>query len=220
MVEVLEAVDKLTLPARSKILQDGPVGSGLAGQQVVTVVSDALLVQLEAAIRGTIGIGGSGSLPSERNMLDSDALHRFAVISSTIRDWATSLRASTHPGDSAATLRAWYVAFRAVERNDAVVRFHLKKLLSWVGQIEAKLDPPRVRDLPDPCPKCEATDWFNPVDKLRYLRPLRIEYRPTGPDMIQEARARCQSCGEGWAIRQLAFEIEEATRRKNAVILG
>ena len=85
---LLLAMESLADPIRTKIIQDGPVGSGLAGQRTVTVTLPCLLQQLNEAIAGTIGIGGSGSLPWTRNMLDADALHRFVTINTTISSWA------------------------------------------------------------------------------------------------------------------------------------
>lgn len=212
LIELREYVDQLTQPVTSKVLQDGPPGSGLAGVTVARVTLPALLDQLEEAVRGTIGVGGSHALPSERNMLDADALHRFVMIVATIKDWSRDLHVG-HRASAKELLRAWYVRFVEVPRELSVVRFHLRKVGSWVSQIEAKLDPPRVRELPDACPKCGATDWFNPADRLRYLHPLVVLYRPTGPDMIQEAQATCRSCEARWGVRQLAYEIESATRR-------
>lgn len=205
--DLLEEIDRLTKPNRNKIIQDT-----IAGQNpnTVTIVLPPLLTQLEDAIAGTIGIGGSGSLPNERNMLDSDALQKFMYIKSTIRDWAQMVGSEVVPQDPARTLRAWYVKYVASERELASVRFYTGKAKSWVFQIEAKLDPPRVRELPDRCPECHAFEWWNPADKHRYLHPLIVEYRPTGADMIQQAVSRCRACEKTWGVRQLAYEIEQA----------
>lgn len=207
--DLLDEIDKLTTPNRTKIVQET-----IAGQTptIATVTLPPLLAQLEDAIVGTVGIGGSGSLPNERNMLDSDALHKFLTIKSLIRDWALSVRAEVYPEDPARTLRAWYVKYMASNRELASVRFYTSKTRGWVALIEAKLDPPRVRELPDKCPQCNATEWWNPVDKHRYLHPLIVEYRPTGPDMIQQATAKCRACDATWGVRQLAYEIELAEK--------
>lgn len=208
--DLLDNVDKLTLPNKSKIIQDD-----IAGQppKTVKIVLPPLLTQLEDAIRGTIGIGGSGSLPNERNMLDADALLRFLTIKSQIADWARDAQAAVSPQDPAATLRAWYARWVEKPREHGPIKFHIGKTRSWVEQINAKLDPPRVRELPDRCPDCDAAEWFNPVDKHRYLHPLIVEYRPTGPDMVQEAVGKCRACDSRWSVRQLAFEIEQMNIR-------
>jgi hypothetical protein len=200
-IELLDEIDRLTTSQRSKVMQE----AGTA-----TVELPPLLTQLEDAVAGTIGIGGSGSLPNERNVLDSDALEKFLRIKSLIRDWALSVQSVVYPEDPARTLRAWYVKYTAAERELASVRFYTGKAKSWVFQIEAKLDPPRIRELPDRCPDCHAFEWWNPADKHRYLHPLIVEYRPTGADMIQQALARCRACEKTWGVRQLAYEIEQA----------
>jgi hypothetical protein len=211
---LLEALEALTDPVRTKLIQDGAVGSGLAGQKTVTVELPPLLTQLEEAIRGTIGIGGSGSLAHQRNMLDADALLRFSQISSQIMDWARMAGASVTKGNPVATLRAWYAKFTAGSHSSEV--WHTGMMLGWAEQIKEKLDPPRVWDLPDACPVCNASTWTNPTDEQTYLRPLVVEYKPDGPNVIQDAKALCRSCKTVWGVRQLAFELEQAEETRHA----
>lgn len=206
---LLDVIDELTQPSRVKVIQDGAVGSGLEGQQTVTIEMPPLLEQLQEAIKGTIGIGGSGSLKSERNLLDGDALYKFVMISTLIEDWARVAKAEITKGDPGATLRAWYVRYQQTAHEPASDRFYESKMNGWVAQIKAKLDPPRVKDLPDRCPVCDADTWWNPNDKQQYLRPLVIEYRETGADLIQQARAMCRACAQVWSVRELAFALEE-----------
>jgi hypothetical protein len=213
---LLDAVDALTLTIRRKVIQDGPPGSGLAGQNTVTIELPSLLDQLDDAIRGTIGIGGSGSLASERNMLDADALYRLVLITTLINDWARAAKAEVTKADAGKTLRAWYVKYTQTQHEPAVDRFHIRKLVGWAEQITQKLDPANVWDLPDPCPVCGNGTWWNPADKTEYLRPLVIEYRPNGPDTIQKARGLCRACAQVWSVRELAYEIEQAERRRVA----
>jgi hypothetical protein len=205
---LLDNIDLLTLPHRTKVIQDGPIGSGLAGQQTVTVTLPPLLQQLDDAIRGTIGIGGSGSLASQRSMLDGDALFRFAKISSTIKEWARMVGATITADDAGKTLRAWYVRYTATIHELESERFYEKETAGWVASINAKFNQPRIHDLPDPCPLCGASSWFNPSDGQEYLRPLIVEYRETGPNLIQEAKAICRACATVWGVRELAYAIE------------
>lgn len=210
---LLDAVDALTKPIRTKIIQDGPVGHLVDEQHVVTVELPPLLEQLETAIRGTIGIGGSGSLANERNMLDADALYRLVLISNMVKEWARMVGANHVKGDAGATLRAWYIGYTAQPRELDSERFYISKMQQWAKQIEEKLDPPRVRELPDRCPECRADSWWNPADKHRYLHPLVVRYKPHGPDMIQQATASCRACEASWGVRQLAYEIEQSFLR-------
>jgi hypothetical protein len=207
---LLEAMEALVKPVRTKVLQDGPVGTGLAGQHAVTVELPPLLRQLDEAIRGTIGIGGSGALPWQRNMLDADALFRFMKINSAIKDWARMVAAPITPDDAVKTLQSWYLRFVDTRPSPEREKFYTAKMRSWAEQIVTKLNPPRVWDLPDNCPNCDADSWWSAADKCEYPRPLIVEYHETGPNLIQEATARCRLCDERWGVRELAYAIEQA----------
>lgn len=202
--DLLDAIDKLTKPNRTKVIQD---------TKTITIELPPLLTQLEDAIAGTVGIGGSGSLPNERNVLDSDALQKFLTIRSDIIHWAKEVQAEFYPADPGRTLRSWYVKWTQRSHTLEMEQMHLRKCVGWSSAITEKLDPPRVRELPDRCPECRADVWFNPIDKHQYLHPLIVEYKPTGPDMIQQAVGRCRACDSRWGVRQLAFEIEVAFLR-------
>jgi hypothetical protein len=197
---LLVAVEELTKPQRSKVMQEAVLR---------TVELPPLLIQLRDAIAGSIGIGGSGSLANERNMLDGDALYRFSLISSTIGDWARMAGSTAAKNDPVATLQSWYVAYTAKPVELDSERFYLRELRSWAGQIRAKLDPPRSKDLPDACPVCEASTWWR--EGQEYPRPLVVEFRD-GPEMINEAKGMCRSCEQVWTARELSYALEAKER--------
>lgn len=201
---LLEHVEALTKPVVNKVMQDGPIGSGLAGSKVVRIELPPLLTQLDDAIRGTIGIGGSGSLASQRNMLDSDALHRFTTISSTIKDWCRMVHI-TPSTEAASNLSRWYAAFHGTE---AASKFYESQMGSWRAQIAAKLDPPKMWLQPGACPVCGAETWWSKSTHEEYKFPLVVEYHETGPNLIQEARAMCRACETNWGVRELAYLLE------------
>ena len=205
---LLLAMEALVDPVRSKVIQDGPVGSGLAGQKTVTVELPCLLRQLNEAIGGTIGIGGSGSLPWTRNMLDADALFRFMKINSTIKEWARMVGAQITPDEAWTTLRAWYVAYNAQPHTEAQDGFYASQMRGWAEQIRQKFQPVRTWDLPGACPVCEAETWWSKATREEYKFPLIVEYNETGPDLIQQARAMCRACEQVWTVRELAFALE------------
>lgn len=207
---LLESVEALANPVVNKVMQDGPIGSGLAGSQLVRVELPPLLVQLDEAIRGTIGIGGSGSLASQRNMLDSDALARFSQISSTIKDWCRTVHVRP-TADAAPNLKLWYAAFHGTE---AASKFYESQLNSWRGQIAQKLDPPKVWLQPGSCPVCAAETWWSKSTHEEYKFPLVVEYHETGPNLIQEARAMCRACEQVWSVRELAYLLEQAEAKE------
>jgi hypothetical protein len=202
---LLLAFESLTKPVRSKVIQS----SGDA-TKTVTVTLPPLLTQLEDAITGTVGIGGSGSLPSERNLLDADALQRFMTITATVRDWARMVKATITPGDTGFTLRAWYVGYRATPRGEASERFYTNQMTGWAEQIRVKLNPVRVREVPGECPTCGATSWWSKATREEYPFPLVTEYDPeAGATLVESARSSCRACGEVWKVRELAYLLEE-----------
>lgn len=204
---LLLALEALTDPVRTKVIQDGPVGSGLEGQKTVQVVLPSLLTQLDDSIRSSLGSGSAGGkLAFEGAILNTAALFTAMKISSQIRDWCVIVRV-VPVKDSAKDLRAWYVARMGKAQDDSLERAQVKQLHSWAAQIRALLDPPRERDLEDPCPTCEARTWWR--DGAEYFRPLVIQYRPIGANTIEEAKGTCRACGQVWGVRQLAFELEQ-----------
>ena len=168
----------------------------------------SLLHQLDNAIRGTIGKGGSASLAHQRNMLDADALFRFAKISSVIKDWARMAGSRITYDDPAKTLRDWYTAYQTKQVTVDSERFYGRQMEGWAKQITDKLNPPRIWDLPNPCPVCGAATWWSKSTHEEYARPLIVEYHETGANLIQDAKAMCRACEQVWSVRELAYAIE------------
>src|SRR5690606_33193048 len=120
-------------------------------------------------------------------------------ISTQIQDWCRMAGAKVVRNPTA-DLAAWHAAVQAKTLRHESEQFYLKQLRGWAGQIRSLLDPPRERDLPDSCPVCGATAWWDPKSGTKYLRPLVVQYRPNGPDMLQQARALCRACEQVWGI--------------------
>jgi hypothetical protein len=205
---LLEAWEALTKPVRSKVIQDGPTGTGLAGQKTVTVELPPRINQLEEAIRATIGIGGSGSPKHQRNMLDADALYRFVKISTTIREWATSAKTPITKDNMTVTLQAWYVKYVAGTPTLDSERFHTRQMKTWAREIDDKLNPARIWETPGDCPVCGANTWWSKSTHEEYKFPLVIRYHETGPNLVQEAEAMCRACEQVWSVRELAYALE------------
>lgn len=207
---LLDAVDALTIPQRAKVIQDGPIGTGLAGQKVVTVEQEPLLKQLDDSIHSSIGAGSAAgnSLAFEGAILNTAALFTAMKISTQVRDWCEALKVRPSK-DSAADLRRWYVARMKKQQDDASEKAQIRQLHSWAGQIRSLLDPPRERDLPYPCPLCGATEWWDAKTGTKFLRPLVVRYRATGADMIQQAKGLCRACEAVWNVRELAYLLEQ-----------
>ncbi|THG32999.1 DUF7341 domain-containing protein [Naasia lichenicola] len=206
--DLLEAVDRLTKPLHRKQLQTVMDPDGrVVGTKLITLSAAPLLEQLAEAIQSSIGGSSAGAtLASERSLLDTDALQRFSIIDSQVRDWCRDL-GLVPTRDPAANLRAWYVTCLTRRMTFEVEAFHLRTLSQWATLIDSKLDPVRERELDDRCPECEATTWWR--DGSKYRHPLVVRYRPDGADMIQAARASCRACETSWGVRAPAWEIEQ-----------
>ena len=199
---LLLAVEALTKPNRTKVIQ---------GTHTATITLPALLNQLEAAIIGSIvGIGGSGSLANERNMINGEALHQALKIKNAISDWCRMVGIDTRPKDKPIDLLPrWYAAYTSREVTLEAERFYCRQLDAWATRIVAMFNPVKVHDLPDACPICAATEWVNEKDGLSYSRPLVVTFQPDTPDLITKAQGMCRACLKVWSARELAYEIEQ-----------
>jgi hypothetical protein len=204
MSELLDVVDALTLPRTTRHIQ-----SNEAGITCTTPIEHPpLLDQLDDAIRGTIGIGGSGSLPNERNMLNNEALYKSVLITTLIRDWARGANVEVRPDSKPRDLlRRWYIAFAQKPASREVEGVYLRQMGVWLGQIQTMFDPPRTQDLPGACPTCGAKEWWQ--DGQRFPRPLVITFHE-GPDMIDNGKGMCRACEAVFGIRELSYAIDAA----------
>lgn len=210
---LLDRVQKLTRPEHRKERQEIRKDGRPAGWQTITVTTPPLLEQLDDAIRSNMGASTPGaSDPATRSVINIAAMLKLVQISSQIMDWARIAGSEVRKGDAAGTLDAWYVRHEQIP--DASDTFYKSTLKAWAGQIKGVLDPPRESDLPDACPVCGATEWWSTETFERYYRPLVIRYRPTGADMVEKATALCRACEQVWSVRELAYELEQAEKRR------
>ena len=196
MTDLLEAVDALTKESRSKVIQDDGT--------IAIVVQDSLLVQLETAIRSSMGGStGGASLPSEGSPLDVGALYESLKITAAIGDWCRMVGVKP-VRESVPDLLAWHAAY--IGRPGGADEFYIGQLNGWARMITAMFDRPREKDLPSECPTCGAASWWR--DGAEYSRPLVVRYRPDDP--VGSATALCRSCEKVWTARELAYELEQA----------
>lgn len=202
--ELLDAVDALTKP--------GVLHHTIQDSRFTCVVYDTpLLDRLENEIRFSLSREGSKSLPNQRVPINSGALMLFMRISSQITDWAHGVKSTVHKGDPSRTLRSWYVAFTQTRREHDAIAGRARILHNWGAAIRREIEPPRQKDLPDPCPACGASEWWR--DGERYPRPLVVE-SPRNPEknLIDESRALCRACERVWTARELAYELENTNQ--------
>lgn len=199
--ELLEAVDALTKPIT--------LHQTVTESRFTCVVYDSpLLDRLQDEIRFSLSREGAKSLPNQRVPINSGALMLFMRVSSEITDWAHGAKATVYRGDPGRTLRSWYVAWGQSQRQEQDTSARARILRGWEASIRRELEPPRTKDLPDPCPACGAVEWWR--DGERYPRPLVVE-SPRNPEssLIDESTAVCRACDKRWGARELAYELEQ-----------
>lgn len=198
--DLLDAVDELTLAKPVRV----PTDDGFTW-----ATEDPLLVQLQEAVSSSLSSGsGAGGAGWTRNVLDSDALHKAAVITSTVGDWCRMAGAKV-TRDPVTDLRAWY-AKRLTVRDPET--FYVKVLRGWATDIRGMVNPAKTLDILGPCPVCKDTTYTNSSGET-VRNPLVMVYRPDAPNMRHTARASCRACDVVWqgdeAMVELATELEE-----------
>jgi hypothetical protein len=198
--ELLEAVDDLTLPKPVKVSTDD-------GHTWAT--EDALLVQLQESVSSSIRSGsGAGGSPWTRNVLDGDALHRAAIITSTIGDWCRMAGAQV-TRDPVKDLRAWHVVF--LSRNESET-FYIAQLRKWAGEIRQMTNPPKTIEITAACPVCGQGEYMNDLGE-NVRNPLVMTYRPDADNLNRSAKVMCRACEAVWAggeaMAELRDEIDE-----------
>lgn len=206
MSDWLHAVEKLTRPWSDVLSPWETDGNGY-----VTVDYQPLLTMLDDACRANTGNrGGSGADPAERSLLDLQAFTLREHIDGTVRAWISHLskgRAEKElipaVGQLAGLLQAHHAA-RSITDSDyeRLTAFFDR----WCGRIWEIVDPPNMRKVQKPCPRC-SVEWM-PVDDT-YKRAVWIEYR----DKLADATAACRSCGAAWtslvAMREIGIDVSD-----------
>jgi hypothetical protein len=201
MSELLDAIERLTKPQRSAVVQTNDAGITCKSP----IVLPSLLEQMDEAIQSSMGGNSSGaSLASQRSLLDESALFEAMKIATQIGDWCriVEVRPTRQP---APDLKAWHLAIIAKPQRDDT--WHVRQLGKWADRIESMLDRPREKDLPQACPNCGESEWWR--DGSKYYRPLIIRYKP---EEEAKATAMCRFCDQTWNARELAFALEEVAR--------
>lgn len=213
--ELLNAVDALTAPRKTKVVQ-----SNAAGIMCVSDVPHTPRLQhLRESIIGGIGSheGGSGE---DRLPLDAGALALYTEIESDVSMWFVKLTGKPVYLTPEQTLRQWYIAFdkahRAGEVGDAHRAGKVRSLTRWANQIDAKFDPRKTIELTVTIrePVLVPVVRYR-VDKNGYRVPI-VQHNADGtPQMrvkhhwrtkepltrvVERRPASCPECGENTAL--------------------
>jgi hypothetical protein len=217
---LLDLVDALTLPIREHHIQMHDYGVYLEPVYMKTHTTEhpPLLAQLAAAVNPSSNTAaGSASLKSNRNLIDSDALYRYALMTSAIGDWCrmwkvTPTRVPADDGNARAMadLRQWYIAYT---RGCDDPQWYIKELGRWVSLIRNLVEPTMVRiPVRVRCPICQAIT-FTTEDGEQSTFPIVMEYRKPkdGESIRPTATCRNTDCGAVWegydAIAELGDEV-------------
>lgn len=196
--DLIQAVDALTKPSRTKVVRDDGT--------MTAIVHEPLLVQLNNAIRSSIGgtIAGGG-LSSERNLLDNEALFESIKITDAIGSWCrlAGVRPTKVPADD---LLAWF------EANPDAGDFYTRTLEGWARFIRAKMDPTKALEIDGDCPECGAAVWADMEGGL-HARPVLVTYQPEAALETVTAACRVAECLAIWegetAIRLLRAQVDK-----------
>ena len=216
--EVLTLVDRLSAPHQSSFTVEVDNDT-----RRVTVDHEPLLQQLRQAVISSIGARpGGGGLPSERNVIDSDALEQYETYEKAIVNLYKQVTDSVPFESPEKNLRQWFIEFSNRARSGKVsvdvVHKHVRKLADMVNTIENKLNPPSVMEITSPCPRCGKAYGLDEQGVYRHA--IIVESRIDENKSLDDTRARCVSCRATWVhgrgMRQLRWEIDQIEAGRHA----
>lgn len=170
----------------------------------------ALIDWLQKAVSSSVGKGkGGGKAARERTPLDISAFSLLEEIDGRVRSWM--LDYGDTRGELKRLLRAWYVKFNAVPREEADERRHFGIVAGWRQRIADLMDSPTPVEITSPCPACGqvwVTRGFG--GDAESIRALWAIWR----EKPEDSQASCQGCGKTWhgvsQMRSLRIAIDEA----------
>lgn len=209
--ELLNVVDRLTQVHRSEVLVEDDDGT----EQRVTMLHDALIVQLRNLVHSSIGstVQGAG-LASERNVIDTDALEHYEQVKAqATRLFKEVSDAKPFPSPES-NLRHWYIEFKnqvdGRKVSTEVLHGKLRKLNGMAYAIDNRLNPPTPLEITAACPRCDATHGTD--ERGIHRRAILVESRIVQYRSLDHTKARCIVCSATWlhgrGMRQLRYEID------------
>lgn len=223
VTELLRAVDLLSTTQMTAIWQE------VDGKPVsVKVTLSPLIRDLREAITSNIGTsGGGGSLASERNIINMDALEMYDALEMDILTAYKSVTAAMPFLMPEQNLRQWYIAFINMHRSGRVSEDALLEQLDewsgWVRKIEDVLFPATTLEVTAPCPLPECgRRWA--IQGGNSVPAVVVEYRKPSNEhgnALARSVARCRACGHVWRgdakLRELRFLIDQAENIREGV---
>jgi hypothetical protein len=196
--ELLKVVNRLT------VLQTSAIWQGEDDERrAVKVVQHGLIRLLREAITSNIGgTESGGTLPNQRNILDSDALQKYDALEIAILRAYKGVTSAVPYLTPEQNLRQTFLGIANAYRSgrmaeDALVE-HVAVWGGWCRTIEDKLWPPSMFDLVAVCPVegCGVSEVLN-ADGERMVA-LVVESRPAVNGGLSASLARCRACQMVW----------------------
>lgn len=243
---LLLAVDKLTKPHTSKVLQSKTVEQRDAEGEVVASIDIAcvsvvdhepLLLRLRDAVVGGIGSKGGSSDGSARIPFDPGAQALFDRIAQQINAWYIELPNAREDRTITSRLRDWFIAFenrrRAGQTLSDEEESTLRLVEGWVRAIETMFDPPTMLEITEDvygappqaaaCPVCGGRYAIDESSADRIIA-LVVEFRDLGIETLEKSTGLCRSCGFVWrgssGLREMRYALEQRPEVKVPTIDG
>jgi hypothetical protein len=215
-----DVVDKLTIGQSTTILQEFE-----NGKRATKVTIPPLIELLRESISSSSSGAGGGSLPDERNVLDSDAAEKYDRIVSNILSafrMATTAKPFASPEQN---LRQWFIAIsnahRAGKVNDDELFKWANRWGRWERTIDDKLFPPTTLEVTSPCPLC-GHRWATNSDGDS-IPAIIVEYRKPQSERINslsKSFAKCRHCETVWRgdtrLRFLVYSMDNPQHAEQA----
>lgn len=192
--EVLERIRSVV-----RVLSEDHVDNVWTGETIRSLDRAPLMADLRRAISGDMGRSAArgASNPETRSVLDLDAFTMYEDISGRVDAFYKALTGSRPRETPEATLRAWYVAFRAFflsgHYTPAQALRVEKQLGRFVYRIQSYLDPPRMKELIGACPIDGCGKEFHRADGGSVQSALYASYKAG-----EQPFAKCRACGSEW----------------------
>ncbi len=152
----------------------------------------ALLEQLREALTSSLGAGGGGG-SGDGGLINVAAFTLWENIDGVARSWLREFQ-TEHTGELTSVIQRLPTTIQAAHANghiDDDLRERLDAMFGqWVAMIEDLFDPPRVKELLAPCPKC-GERYHDDGDTRRAAVIIPVK---AGRAIVAE----CRSCGGMW----------------------
>lgn len=178
-----------------------------AGESIVSLPRDPLLLELRRAVQSNLGGTTSGRTdPAARSLINIGAFEMYEDISGRINSLYNAMTGNKPRETPEESLSGWFVVFRAfhmsgryTDQQTARIESQLKRFIS---RIHTLLDPPRVKEITGACPVAECRAEHVKTEAGSPGAALYASYRKDEQPVV-----RCRACGTEWVGERALLEI-------------